>query len=195
MDGQKIVLNDLIQATTSNSLFAESRTVVIENLFSRLKSKEQDTILTWLKDYSGDAHLILWEKKSIGKVLQRNLPLKITVKEFKPPMLVFKLVEALTPTEKPAALKLLAEVLATEAPEFLFTMIVRQVRLMILIQGGETIAGAPWMVGKLKKQASAFEPENLLNAYNSLYNIDKQIKTGVTVMPLAWHLEMWISNL
>jgi DNA polymerase III delta subunit len=195
LNGEKIDLNELIQATMSNSLFGGEKVIVIENLFSRRKSTLLDDILNWLKNYEESNELIFWEKKKIGKVAQRKLPKNITVKEFKTPVIVFKLVDLLSPKNKKQTLIMLEKALITDPAEFLFVMIARQIRLMIMAKGGEKLKGAPWMIGKWKKQASEFEMESLINSYQKLYKIDKEIKTGKTLMPLAWHLTMWVSEL
>ncbi|MGI5827817.1 MAG: hypothetical protein ACOX6V_02220 [Patescibacteria group bacterium] len=195
LDGVKTTLNELIQAAASNSLFGNEKTIVAENFFSRQKSNEQQQILEWLKSYDNTNTLILWESKSIGKVLQRSLPQKTQVKEFKTPALVFKLVEQISPKNKSQALGTLETVLQKEPAEFLFAMICRQIRLLTIIKGGAEVKGAPWMVGKLKKQASDFTLEQLLTNYQKLYRLDKQIKTGQTIMPLSWHLSVWLSEL
>jgi DNA polymerase III delta subunit len=195
LDGSSLDLNGLIQATQSNSLFGGEKLIVIENLFSRLKSKEQEEMLKWLKTYDNSNDIVFWEKKSIGKILQRNLPKNTTVKEFKTPAIIFKIVETLSPANKKQALNLLESILEKEPAEFVFAMVVRQIRMLLLIAGGETVGGAPWMVGKMKKQASSFSLEKLTERYQKLYEIDKEIKTGKGVMPLAWHLKLWVSEL
>lgn len=196
VDGIKADLNEIIQATSSNSLFGAEKMVVIENLFSRPKSKILEEILQFLKNYDGDNEILFWEKKSIGKILQRNLPKNIVVKEFKTPAIIFQFVESLSPNTKNMAIKNLAKILETQAPEFVMAMIVRQIRLLILIKGGEEAKGAPWVVGKLKKQAESFKNiDSLLQSYKKLYIIDKQNKTGQAFISLSFALENWITEL
>jgi DNA polymerase III delta subunit len=196
LSGSKMILEELIHATGTNSLFGADQALVIEDLFSRPKSRALDEILDWLKSYVGSLPLIFWEKKSIGKILQRKLPAKTTAKEFKTPVLVFRLVELLSPKTHIQAQKTLGDALKSAPAEFLFVMIVRQVRLMLLLKGGQNPAGAPWMISKLKKQASDFATTKVLvKAYQHLYNIDRDIKTGQTVMPLAWHLREFVLSI
>lgn len=167
----------------------------MENLFSRKKSKEVEQIWLYLKNYTGEIDIILWEKKAIGKILQRNLPTKTTIKEFKTPAIIFKLVEQLDPQNKAIALNTLENCLLKESAEFIFAMIIRQIRILLQLKLGQTIAGAPWIIGKLKSQAGKFSQAQLEKAYTKLYKIDKQIKTGATPMDLDWHLSFWLANL
>ncbi|NMB57076.1 hypothetical protein GYA19_04020 [Candidatus Beckwithbacteria bacterium] len=195
LNGQILDLNQLIQATTSNSLFGAEKLIVIENLFSRLKSQAQEEILAWLKNYKGENPIIFWEKKGIGKILQRKLPDKTLVKEFKTPVIIFKLVEILSPKNKKQALETLNQALVKEPAEFIFVMLARQMRILLMLKGNQKITGAPWMIGKYKQQASFFETEKLMALYQDLYKIDKQIKTGKTIMPLDWHLQIWMAGI
>jgi len=176
-------------------MFGSDRIVVIENLFSRKKSNEQTDILKYTKAYIGDTDIIFWEKKAVGKIAQRSLPEKTNIKEFKTPVLIFKLVEQLDPLNKKLVLETYEKAVLTEAPEFIFAMLVRQVKLLLQLKLGKTPAGAPWMIGKLKSQASKFTQTQLETAYKKLYQIDKQIKTGATPMNMDWHLGFWLANL
>lgn len=195
VNGEKADLTEIIQATASDSLFGGDKLVVIENLFSRLKSKTQEDILEFIKDYDGENQIIFWEKKSIGKVLQRRLPKDTHVKEFKTPAVIFKFVENVSPKNKKMALTLFTQVLESQSAQFVFAMLIRQMRMMIMIAGGEKVAGAPWMIGKIKKQAEEFGLPSLLTNYEKLYIIDKQIKTGQTLMDYEFHLTTWLASL
>ncbi len=195
LNGANLQLDNLIQASSANSFFGDKTTIVIENLFSQRKSKALEIIFAWLKKYAGPVPIIFWDKKTIGKVLQRNLPKNTQVKEFKTPALIFKLVEQLNPSTKPAALKLLQQTLINVPAELIFYMICRQIRQLILVKSSQPLKGAPWIIGKLKNQADAFNMNQLLKLYQNLYIIDQSIKTGQTMMPLEWHLTWWLSQI
>lgn len=195
LDGEKISLTDFVQASSNSSLFSGQTTIVIENLLSRKKSKEVEGLWDFLKNYNGEAKLILWEKKSVGKILQRNLPIKTTAKEFKTPALIFKFVEQINPKFKSQALASMQQVLQQEPAEFIFAMIIRQIRSLLQIKLDKIPAGAPWMLAKLKSQAANFSEDQLEKAYTKLYKIDKQIKTGSNHINLEWHLTYWLVNI
>ncbi len=195
LNGEAITLTDLLQASQSASMFGSDRIVVIENLFSRKKSKEQEDLFTFTKTYAENTDLVFWEKKAIGKIAQRSLPPKTTIKEFKTPALIFKLVEQIRPDNKQQALDTLQITLESQPAEFIFAMVVRQVRLLFGIKEGLEPKGAPWMIGKLKSQAAAFTNDQLALAYKKLYQIEKQIKTGDTPMNLGWHLSTWLATI
>ena len=69
LDGEKINITQLIQATESSSLFGQDKLIIIENLFSRRPSKEKDALIEKLK--SLPENCIVWERKSIdGRSLE-----------------------------------------------------------------------------------------------------------------------------
>jgi len=195
LDGLKLEIEDFIQALDSGSLFGGERTIVVENLFSRPKSKTQERMLDFLNGYGGENQLILWERKEVGKRLQKKLPEKTQVKLFKIPVLMFKFLDQLSPYKKTDALKLLSQLLKQESAELIFYMLVRQFRLLIQVSDGVKVSGPPWLTGKLKRQAEAFNKDNLLTNYRRLFTIDESIKTGRTLMGLDWHLDMFLLNL
>lgn len=195
LEGSKIAIEDLIQALAPRSLFASDRLIVIENLFTRPKSKELDQIFNFLKSFREELDLVFWEKKEIGKILQRSLPPKTAIKLFKTPVLVFKFLDQVTPQTKNQALQTLQELYKLKTDELIFYMLVRQFRLLLLIRFKQQIAGPVWVVGKLKRQAEAFSQSKLLTIYRRLFNIDESVKTGRSLMSLSWHLDMLISSL
>lgn len=195
LDGLTVGLGDFIQALTPTSLFSNQRMIVIENLFSRQKSKEQQQIFDFLKKFLGEPNLILWEKKQIGKVAQRNLPKNCQIQLFKLPVLLFKFLDQITPQNKLIALKSLRGLLKTQAAELIFFMVARQFRLLLILESGGKFKGPLWMAGKIKKQAEAFGLARILTKYRDLCTIEKLVKTGKSPMSLAWHLEIFLLNL
>ena len=195
LDGLSIKPEEFIQAFDSSSLFGDKRLVVVENLFSRTNSREQKQILEYLQQYAGETEIILWEKKEITKTKQKHLPNKTTIKVFKTPALLFKFLDQLIPSLKKQALQTLHELLKTESGELVFYMLIRQIRLLILVADKQKVPGPPWMIGKLKKQSAAYNMSQLLTMYQKLFRIDRSIKTGKSLMPLEWHLDMFIISL
>lgn len=195
LDGSAIVVEDFIQALDSGTMFGGERVVIVENLLSRPKSQEQGKLFGFLEGFGGENQLILWERKEIGKLVQKKLPEKTQVKLFKIPALLFKFLDLVAPQKKAEALRCLHDLLKLEAAELIFFMLVRQLRLLIQVADGQKIAGPPWIAGKLKRQAGAFQTDRLLTNYRQLFTIDESIKFGQTLMPLRWHLDMFLLNL
>ena len=195
LDGAKIEVEDLIQALDSGTLFGGGRLVIVENLLSRPKSNQQERLLGVLEGYAGENELILWEPREIGLRLLKHLPQAAQVKLFKIPVLMFKFLDQIGPYRKKEALVTFDELVKQESPELVFYMLARQFRLLIQVADGQKVAWPPWLTGKLKRQADDFQKSSLLTKYQQLFTIDESLKTGHTVMPLRWHLDMFLLNL
>lgn len=195
LEGAKVEVEDFIQALDSGTLFGGERLVAVENLFSRPKSNAQERLLGVLEGYAGENELILWEPKEVGQRLLKHLPQGAQVKLFKIPVLVFKFLDQLGPYRKKEALVTLTELFKQESAELIFYMVARQFRLLLQVADGQKVAGPPWLTGKLKRQAEGFQKSSLLTNYEQLFTIDESIKTGQTVMPLDWHLSLFLLNL
>ncbi|MBI4130676.1 hypothetical protein HY468_05135 [Candidatus Roizmanbacteria bacterium] len=201
LEGKEAGLSMLVQSLESHSLFGGMKLVVIENLLSNLRAgKARDEIIDYLVAGKFDADMILWEGKSVGRQLLKLKKQKhINVAEFKMPVTIFKFVDSIMPGNQQTTLSALDESLITTVPEVVFTMLVRQFRLLIALTYGadidETKRLAPWQRGKLKRQASAFTEEKLKNAYKELLLIDYQTKTGKSALNLTKRMQQFIIEL
>lgn len=194
LNGIQTRSEDFIQALDSQYLFGPDNLVIVEQLFSRPRSAEQKQILQFLRKYEGSVEVVFWEKKEVGKVLQRNLPKRTVIKLFKTPATIFKFLDSLAPVSKKEALGLLIHLNKNETPDLVFYMLARQIRLLLLVSSGGEVKGPPWMIAKLKRQAANFSLNQLLTTYQQLFRIDEQVKRGLTIMPLSWHLEMLLAE-
>jgi len=201
--GKDLTLESLTQALESQSLFGQDRLIVIEEFFSQPKSKRKDEIINYLdKDHprgedfnTSGVSVVFWEKKTLTPAALRKLSFIEKTKVFKIPRLVFKLVESLNPGKQKQSLSLLYQFLKNDSAELAFYMIVRQIRLLIQAKDDALPKMAPWMLGKLKSQAAKFKSTSqLINLHQQLLAIDRAIKTGITPMDLAWHLDIFIVN-
>lgn len=200
LDGKKITSTDLIQALEAPSLLASTRLVIIERLFSLKKSAEQQKIITYLVENQKNVNLILWEDEEIAKTLLSQFSdSKIFL--FKPENTVFKFLESLKPGQTKEMLGLLNKAFVSEIPEIIFSLLVRQFRLLLLISNKEKEEAedlkrlAPWQKQRLTTQAKDFTQKQLISYYHKLLDIDYQQKTGQNVFDLKKTLEIFIMNL
>lgn len=198
LEGKNLNLGDIKQALESQSLFQEKRLVIIENLFGRKVGQEIENYLTQV----GDANLVLVEGKKVKP------PEGFTVKEFKENPLIFKFLENLKPQNLPESenqdknysLILLCQLLKSEETEYIFSMLVRQIRLLILSLANDSNLVKdysrllPFVRSKLKRQAALFSFQNLKEIYQKLLTIDYENKTGGSVFPLDESLELLIAK-
>lgn len=202
LEGKGIDKTLLIQSFESGSLFSLPKLVVIENLIGSLRtgSKIKDEIIEYLITGKFDSDVIVWEGKSVGKSLLKLKKQKhVKVEDFKMPVVIFKLVESLTPTTVNEALFYLDETLKTTPVEVAFTMIVRQFRILLGLATNAPLEEiqkmAPWSRGKTTRQTAFFSPEKLKVLYKQLLIIDYQTKTGRTPFDLTKATQQFIISL
>ena len=113
---------------------------------------------------------------------------------------IFELVDALGNRNGKKAVMLLQQSLSEGAePFYLFSMIVRQFRLLIQAKAcmeegmkpdaiANTVGMHPFVAKKIYKQGQSFSLDQLKQIYQHLLDIDIGVKTGKTDMPIALNL-------
>jgi len=193
LDGLKIAPKDLESTLATTNLFS-SETIVIENLFSRLKSKDKDACIKLLTDYQGEKQILLWEKKELTKAVLTKLPKTWKISLSKLPALIFNFLESLYPGNLPNILAHLPDLRASTPDILLHTMISRQISYLILIKSASNPKFAPWQIGKLKSQASHWTDQQLVHFHDELLRIDYQIKSGQTKLDYSVQLDLLLAS-
>lgn len=194
LEGVSTSLTDLIQATETVSFFGTEKLVIVENLFSRPKSKLKDELIHRLKNVSPDSiSIILWEPKLLTASQLKMLP-NFQNQIFKISKVLFKFLESLSPGNSKSSLNFLHLALLQEESEMIFAMLIRQVRM--LIQAQDNALKLPgWQLSKFKHQASAYTKPQLLKLHRQLLQLDQAQKTGQTLLSVADTLDIIIANL
>ena len=197
LDGLKANLNQVLQTLESSSLFGQEKLVIIEDLFSRPKSKERETIIKYLKKKNIIPDLIFWEKKEISGTTTRWLPKEWQYQVFKTPTIIFKFLDSIKQNNQKQMLTFLKQSIKKDSSEMVFYMLARRIRELIIAidLGKEGLKGAPWQIGKLVGQSKNFSLDQLKEIYAKLLNIDIDIKTGSSFMSLDWHLDLLMVDL
>jgi hypothetical protein len=192
----KLERSTLETALLSTSLFGEEKTIVIEGIFSLPKSKKKDELIELIT--AADIEIILWEKKSLGKLDQKKLPNTCEVFEYKVTVKLWTFLDQLQPktSRQQQLLELLHESIAHESAEFVLLMLARQIRLLIQAkENAPNLKLAPFMLTKLRKQAQAFSLPELLNLHQQLYRIDQHQKQSTNLLSLEAQLDLLLINL
>lgn len=189
VDGEKVTPRDLESTLQTESLFSQE-SLVIENLLSRLRSKDKDACLTLLKNYAGGKNIFLWEKKEITKANLANLPPSAKVSNSRPPQLLFNWLETVYPGNLQNCLTLLHQVVVGTEDILIFTMLARQISYLIMMKSATSPKFAPWQMGKLRAQAAKWEESALTSLLYRLLEIDEAVKTGQTKLSYADHLDI-----
>lgn len=193
VDGAKLTSALLEEKLQAQSLFTEPMTVVIEELHSLPKSQRKNNLLELVASrvVQPDLDIILWEKKVVTATQLKIFP-KATAILFKVTPLVFKWLDSLSggQDQRPTMLKNFRDTLAQEDVGFCLAMLTRQVRLLIQAKEQQLPAMAPFMAGKLKKQASTFTLGQLIKLHQALFKIDLAEKTSGSPFNLASQLDL-----
>lgn len=173
--------SDPLASLQTTGLFSDKQLIAIENALST-KNLEK------LAKYDlTDA--VFWEGKKLTPTqitaFEKLFP-KASILEFKVDPVVFKFVESLRPKNQTEMLPLYHQYLKTDVPEVIFTMTVRQFRLLILASTNESTGPDDWLrlswqKSKLATQAKAFSPQLLRKSYLTLSDIDYRTKTGLLI--------------
>ncbi len=174
----------LRQESGATDLFGGGRCLVIKTLLSTTKSKQKDILIDIVKKLS-DQETILYEPKKLTEtVLKQFTGAKVLAFNISP--LIFKFLDTLRPKNTRSIIlgweRLMRE---GQEPEFVFAMLVRQIRLIIQAKSGASyLKLAPYPKKLITAQANYFDLSHLLALHQKLYEIDKKIKTGASPIPI-----------
>lgn len=189
-DAEQVDLTDLTQKLESTGLFQEDQLFVLFGLFSLPSSDFKKRLVDYLKSKQ-DSDLVIYESDTIPSPSLRPFT-KAKIEVFKTSPQVFALMDQLLPGNSAVLLKLYDQAIASgDAPEFIFAMVIRHVRLLIAAASNPSSQSLPvWQKQKLQKQAHLFGLPRLHDIHRHLYEIDKSIKTGVS--PLEYRDQIFI---
>jgi len=194
VSGKDLTLESMEMLSSPTSLFGEKKAIAIENLMTLTKSKEKDKLINLAISLSRYLVFVIWENKGVSKTELAKFPQNTIFKNFKLPGSLFVFLDSFSPGNVVNNLVLLKTTLETVDPNFLFLMLIRQIRLLILAKdSSELLKLAPWQKSKLLKQAKVFSDEKLAKIYNSLLEIDFHQKTSSSPSSLEQELELLFS--
>ncbi len=183
-DNNNFNLTDFLQSLSGKSLFAEGKNIFLDGIFSskKISTDQLDNIFFEINKPHSPTDFLIWEGSELGKTVLNQFP-KATVKFFKLPQSVFSFLDGIKPNN-PQNISLFHNALKNSDESFLFSMIIRQFRLLIDVGGNngsidESKRLQTWQRQKLQRQSKMFGNEQLKRIYNKLYETDLNIKTGV----------------
>jgi DNA polymerase III delta subunit len=198
LDGRSLDSSTLVQSLESSSLFGGDTLVVVERLFGKLgrQVKKIEELCKLLVASSQTTDILLWEDKEVGATVTKYLGKDARVMVFKLPVLIFQFLDGVKSGNGEMALKIYQDLVSSEAPELVFSMLVKRVRQLIQIADGGTPEGlADWQAGRLTTQAKSFTMEKLLASYKKLHDIEVSIKTGMSPFSVSAHIEQVLVDL
>lgn len=175
-----ILLDDAttsVQETLSGTTLFETERFFILRDIKKLGKKE----IEWLGEKSQNlpGNLIIYHEGVIGAILLKSLPKDTKVEEFKLPKLIWGFLEMIKPGNSAQVIKILHEIIKTEAVELVFALIARQMKDLYLVKTDINSIQIPsWRLSKLKNQANSFTTSQLQEFINKLALIDIEVKTS-----------------
>jgi len=203
LDAKSLDVAKLEQALGSDSLFAEEKLLIVEELHSLPKSKKKDELISMIGAAgSGEAvaaiEIILWEKRDLTPTMLKKFP-GAKSEQFKLSSSLFTWLDSLSGSKNSAQIKrmleLLRKALQGDGDFMCFSLLGRQVRLLIQAKEGNMVGLPPFMIGKLKKQSESFSLEQLLAFHHKLVMIDTSFKTSQSRFSLSQELELLMVQL
>ena len=196
--GKKVDLTTIKQACEARSFFGSDRLVVIERFFTRPKSRQKTGIENYIQSLPPEINIIFWEEKKLTPSQLKKFPSHAQIHHLKVQPVLFRFLDSLRPGNNKYMLTLLLDSNRVEAEEMIFYMLCRQIRLLIMAKdaNGKSLTGMPfWMKNKFINQSRYFSLEQLLEIHRQLLKIDYEQKTGRTIMPLSFHLDLLVATL
>lgn len=193
-NGKDLTEEALELYSSPTSLFGQKKVLAIENLLLGAKSKEKEKIIEKIAKDEG-CNIVIWEGKDIPKADQKKYPGNFIFKNFKLPQILFNFLDSLSPGKTKENLNLFHRVIEEVDPAYVFLMVVRQFRYLILASENELSGMPPWQSGKFFRQTKLFNKEKLLIVYEKLLEIDYRQKTSQSVNNLVFELDLLLSEL
>lgn len=161
---------------SSPSLFGSERFYILRDI--KLFGKEE---MIWInKNFESLAgNLIIYHEGELGKTFLKALPKSIKIEEFKLPVLLWNFLDGIYPGNPAKNVKQFHQLIETEPPEFIFTLISKLFRDLYWVKvGASNLPYQPWRVSKLKAQSSKFNLNQLKKIIEKLSEIDIEVKTS-----------------
>lgn len=166
---------------SSTSLFTQKRVYFTNSLNKKVLKKLNSKTERKIKEIivSKEIQVFNWEEETSSRDLKSIKG--IIVKEFKPSQNIFKLLDSCYPGNLKTFINTLDIVSESTEDIFIFIMLARHVRNILIIKQGERLPKLmSWQIAKLSNQAKYWKLENLINFYQGLHRIDVNAKTGRT---------------
>lgn len=198
LDGTTLRETDLIQALESSSLFGGDIMVVIERFLGSAKKREKafSLMLTRILQASASADVVLYEEKEIEKTTIAKLGRNARVLLFKTPAALFPFLDCIRPGNHAEMLTRFCLLMESEAPELVFSHMVRRVRQLMQILDAAGPAGlADWQRARLTTQARHFTMDKLVAMHERLLQTDIAVKSNISPFALRQHIEQILISL
>ncbi len=192
-----VLLADLSEVYKNSSgvvdLFVQKTAYFVDRLSKQYKGRAKTPFKKVVEELSKDKniHLVDWEGGKSAYELSSLKKLAYSFAEYKPGKNVFQLLDACYPGNLKSFLSTLDIVLGTQDQTFVYTLLTRHIKKLIMAQDGHFDSRtAPWQRGKLQYQAKMWKMKSLVNFYEGLIRIDVSTKSGNSTFDIRESIEI-----
>lgn len=194
---QQISLNDLPAVYKSSQgvidLFGQESVYFVDAISSKYKGRGKNEFKDTVVEISKNPtlHVVSWEEGKSAYDLATIKKIATTFNESKPAKNVFELLDYAYPGNLQEFLSTLEIVTNSQDIVFIYTLLWRHVRKLILAQENifdKTVQ--PWQKGKIVQQAQMWDKKKLLAFYEGLIKIDQGMKTSTSTFDMKESIEI-----
>jgi len=165
------------------SLFSTQTIFCVENLekfgFRKSTKAKADVVYEAIVSLAQNKNVILLDFEDGKQGRQLKLKDLTTIHESKPSTTIFKLLDECIPGDKNSFIQSLRLVCSTQEEQFVFIMLYRHIRLLVLLlTDGLSDKLPPWQKYKVLGQAKKWEKQSLIDFYSGLIRIEIGSKTS-----------------
>lgn len=187
---------DLKQGVGDNiNMFAQQTVFCMENLekagFKKSTKVKADKMYEAIVSLAQDKSIVILDFEDSKQGRQLKLKDIATIHESKPAISIFSLVESCNPGNKNGFIQWLQTVCLTQDEQFVFIMLYRHIRLLVLAQNSDSsFKLPPWQKSKVLAQARNWDKKALLDFYAGLIKIEITSKTSTNPFGIRKSLEI-----
>ena len=164
-------------------LFSTQTIFCVENLeksgFRKSTKAKADVVYEAIVSIAQNKSVILLDFEEGKQGRQLKLKDLATIHESKPSTTIFKLLDECIPGDKNSFIQSLRLVCSTQEEQFVFIMLYRHIRLLVLLlTDGLSDKLPPWQKYKVLGQAKKWEKQSLIDFYSGLIRIEIGSKTS-----------------
>jgi hypothetical protein len=171
-------------------LFNEKKVYFMQNLTSFTARKKDKAFTAVLQGVISNPSLevIDWEDGKGSRDIKIKTP---DIEEYKPSQTIFQFLDLCYPGNLIPFVASLNEVLKTQEEGFVYTMLHRHIRTLVLAATRQLPASVPvWMKKKHESQAQKWNTELLVGFYDGLARIDSGLKTNANIYGIKKSIEL-----
>lgn len=198
IDCKKEGVDKIFESLVSEGLFSEKRLVIFQNADSLGVKKEKEVEQFLDKQKSNICDVVVLSDGTKKTPIFSNL--KPIMESYMLPKFYFAFLDSLVPGNAKIALDLFSKIPDDVDRQQLFYSVVKRVwQLTALVSTQDPsrlafLGMSPWQIGKVRTQAAKWDQVRLLHFYNSLFTIEKDLKSSNLALPISGRLDILLSS-